>query len=608
MKGKDREKAGRGLLEQVRAAMSHASGKVQDSIEEWMSTQSQVNDAQLHALLAMLGSYRDIAEQLAGRPGKVLKQEVALVKAHTRLLLNSAKKLIGKEAEAVIHPDPQDKRFADAEWESNLLFDYLKQAYLLNAKAFTELVESLDATPSYSREQLTFYTRQLLNALSPTNFLLTNPVVLKTTLARKGGNLGEGLKNLLQDLRNSPGLPNVAMTDYSAFEVGRNVATTPGKVVLQTDMMQLIHYQPAADTAFKTPLLILPPWINKYYILDLKPSNSLVKWLLDQGHQVFMASWVNPGPELRDKGFEHYMTEGSLAALDAITAITGEKAVNVIGYCVGGTLLACTQAYLAVRRKSGRIKSATYLTTLLDFTDPGGIGVFINDRTIRALERQGQKAGYYDGRAMALSFNLLRENDLLWSFVVNNYLKGQKPTAFDLLYWNSDCTNLTGAMHGWYLRNLYLENRLVQPAGITLAGVGIDLRRIKTPAYFLSASQDHIAKWKTTYRGTRLLSGPVTFVLSGSGHIAGVVNPPKPVKYGFLTNADLPETADQWLKGATQNDGSWWVHWQDWILPFAGSRVKPAVPGESPLGAIEEAPGRYVRQRIADVLREEGAR
>lgn len=604
MDKKNTEKPAKGLVGQIRSSMSHASGKFQESIEEWMSTQSQVNDAQLHALLAMLGSYRDIGGQLASRPGKVVKQEFSLLKAHARLLLNSAKKVIGKEAEAVIKPDPQDKRFADQEWENNLLFDYIKQAYLLNTRAATELVNSLQGTPAYSQEQLKFYTRQLLNALSPTNFLLTNPEVLKRTLSTKGSNLGEGLKNLLADLKKSPGLLNVSMTDYSAFEVGKNVATTPGKVIFQTDMMQLIQYVPVTETVYKTPLLILPPWINKYYILDLKPGNSLVKWLVEQGHQVFMASWVNPGPELRDKGFEHYMTEGSLAALDAIQAATGEKSVNVIGYCVGGTLLACTMAYLAAKRKSARIKSATCLTTLLDFTDPGGIGVFINDRTIKAIERQGKKSGYYDGRAMAFSFNLLRENDLLWSFVVNNYLKGQKPSPFDLLYWNSDCTNLTGAMHGWYLRNMYLENKLVQPGGIELAGVKLDLGKVKTPAYFLSASQDHIAKWKTTYKGTHLFSGPVTFVLSGSGHIAGVANPPVPQKYGFATNDQLPPEADAWLQGATQHPGSWWPHWNTWIAPYAGERVKPVMPGDGQLAVIEEAPGTYVKQRIADVLKE----
>jgi polyhydroxyalkanoate synthase len=604
MEKKNTEKPTKGLAGRIRSSMSHASGKFQESIEEWMSTQSQVNDAQLHALLAMLGSYRDIGEQLASRPGKVMKQELSLLKSHARLLLNSAKKVIGKEAEAVIRPDPQDKRFADQEWENNLLFDYIKQAYLLNTQAVTDLVNSLQATPAYSQEQLKFYTRQLLNALSPTNFLLTNPEVLKRTLSTKGSNLGEGLKNLVADLKKSPGLLNVSMTDYSAFEVGKNVATTPGKVIFQTDMMQLIQYVPVTETVYKTPLLILPPWINKYYILDLKPGNSLVKWLVDQGHQVFMASWVNPGPELRDKGFEHYMTEGALAALDAIQAATGEKSVNVIGYCVGGTLLACTMAYLAAKRKSARIKSATCLTTLLDFTDPGGIGVFINDRTIKAIERQGKKSGYYDGRAMAFSFNLLRENDLLWSFVVNNYLKGQKPSPFDLLYWNSDCTNLTGAMHGWYLRNMYLENKLVQPGGIELAGVKLDLRKVKTPAYFLSASQDHIAKWKTTYKGTHLFSGPVTFVLSGSGHIAGVANPPVPQKYGFATNDQLPPEADSWLKGATQHPGSWWPHWNAWIAPYAGEQVKPVLPGEGQLSVIEDAPGTYVKQRIADVLKE----
>ncbi|MBK8972438.1 MAG: class I poly(R)-hydroxyalkanoic acid synthase [Hahellaceae bacterium] len=593
-----------GLFGKVRSAIGGATGKVQDTFEEWMGNQSQVNEAQLHALLEMLGSYKDIAEQLATHPGRLAKQEVNLLKSHGKLLLNSAKKLIGKEADAVATPDKTDKRFAADEWEKNVLFDYIKQAYLLNSQAVSDLVDSLESSPEHSQEQLKFYTRQLVNALSPSNFLLTNPEVLKVTLSRKGGNLADGIRNLMADLKKSPGLLNISMTDYTAFEVGKNVATTPGKVICQTPMMQLIHYTPTTETVNQTPVLILPPWINKYYILDLKAKNSLVKWLVDQGHQVFMVSWVNPGPELRDKGFEHYMTEGSLAALDAIEKATGEKSTNVIGYCVGGTLLACTMAYLAARKKAGRVRSATYLTTLLDFSDPGGIGVFIDDKTIKAIERQGKKAGYYDGRAMAFSFNLLRENDLLWSFVVNNYLKGEKPAAFDLLYWNSDGTNLTGAMHGWYLRNMYLENRLIQPGQIELAGVKLDLGKIKTPVYFLSTVQDHIAKWKTTYTGTQLHGGPVTFVLSGSGHIAGVVNPPVPEKYGYWTNPELPSTPDAWLGGATQHAGSWWLNWNDWIQPFVGEKVRAVAPGEGGMPALEDAPGSYVKQRIADVLHE----
>lgn len=591
-----------GVLPQISAALGAASERLQSTVEELLGSQKQINDAQLAALTDMLGSYRDVLTQMASHPRTVASKEVQLLKQHGRLLARSVKRVFGREVEPVTVPEKGDKRFAAEAWDDSVIFDYIKQAYLLNAQAVTDLVNQLEATPTHSREQIQFYTRQLVNALSPSNFPLTNPEVLKLTVEKKGGNLVDGIKQLWQDLKQSPRVFNVAMTDVTAFEVGRNVATTPGKVVFQNDMLQLIQYTPTTETVYRTPLLILPPWINKYYILDLTARNSLVKWLVDQGHTVFMVSWVNPGPSLRDKTFEHYMTEGSLAALDAIELATGEKSVNVVGYCVGGTLLGCTLAWLAAKRQSKRIKTATYLTTLLDFSDPGGIGVFLNDKTIRAIEKQGQKTGYYDGRAMALSFNLLRENDLLWSFVVNNYLKGEKPAAFDLLYWNSDGTNLTAGMHGWYLRNMYMENRLIEPGGIELAGVKLDLGKIKTPVYFLSAQQDHIAKWKTTYTGTQLHGGPVTFVLSGSGHIAGVVNPPVPEKYGYWTNAELPADPDTWFAGATQHKGSWWLHWQQWLEPQAGDRVAPIQPGEGKLPVIEDAPGTYVKQRIADVV------
>jgi polyhydroxyalkanoate synthase len=393
------------------------------------------------------------------------------------------------------------------------------------------------------------------------------------------------------------------MTDFSAFRVGHNVATTPGKVVFQTDLMQLIQYSPTTEQVYRTPVLIMPPWINKYYILDLKAKNSLVKWMVDEGFTVFVVSWVNPGPSLRDKGFDDYMVEGPLAAIEAIEKATGEKSVNVVGYCVGGTLLATTLAWLQSTKQESKIRSATYLTTLMDFSDPGGIGVFINEHALRGIEKKLDKVGYYDGRAMAFSFNLLRENDLFWSFFINNYLKGEKPAAFDLLYWNSDSTNLPAKMHAYYLRNMYLNNKLIEPGGIEICGQKIDLSKIKTPAYFLSTVQDHIAKWKSTYSGARVHAGDVKFVLSGSGHIAGVVNPPEAGKYGYWTNPALPATPDEWLKGAEKNKGSWWTDWKNWVLTHSGELVSAREPGDRELGVIEDAPGTYVKQRIADVIK-----
>ncbi|WP_369601889.1 class I poly(R)-hydroxyalkanoic acid synthase [Hahella sp. SMD15-11] len=591
-----------GSVKKARAVTDLVSSQYRDALQEWIGQNKHLNDAQVTIFLEMLDTFREMGGQLARHPGKVIRKEAEFVRGYAGILGHAVKRILGKPTEPVIRPEPGDRRFADPEWEENIAFDYLRQAYLLYARTLLELAESVEDTPEHSREEFLFFTRQLVNALSPTNFPLTNPEVLRKIVETRGSNLIDGFRNFLEDYKRNPQLLNIAMTDFSAFEVGKNVAATPGKVVFQNDLMQLIQYTPTTESVYKTPLLVIPPWINKYYILDLKPKNSLIKWLVDQGHTVFVISWVNPGPELRDKSFGNYLGEGSLAALDAIEKATGEASSNVIGYCVGGTLLACTLTWLKAKGQENRIRSATYLTTLLDFSDPGGIGVFLNERVLRGIEKQIQKQGYFDGRAMAFSFNLLRENDLHWSFYVNNYLKGAKPAQFDLLYWNSDSTNLPAAMHAFYLRNMYLENRLVKPGGITLMGVPMDLTTIETPVYFLSTQQDHIAKWKATYKGVHLHKGPRAFVLSGSGHIAGVVNPPTQVKYGYWTNDQLPEDPDVWLASAQQHEGSWWPHWQRWALTFAGERVAPRIPGDGELPVIEDAPGSYVRQRVEDVI------
>ena len=576
--------------------------KARSFIASLLGKSSLVNDAQLNTILDMVSSYRAVVQQLALQPMRTTGKELELLKDHVALLRVSIAKLFGMPTQPVIEPAKGDHRFADKDWQTNPLFDYLKQAYLLNSRTILELVESLEDTDHLKQEQFIFFTRQLVNALAPTNFVLTNPQVLRKTIDTKGANLLTGVKNLVGDVRSNPKMLNIAMTDFSAFEVGKNLATTPGKVIFQNELLQLIQYSPTTEKVCQTPLLIIPPWINKYYILDMKEENSLVKWLVDQGHTVFIISWVNPGPELRDIRFEDYMTRGSLAALDAVKKATGEPDANLIGYCVGGTLLSATLAYLANKRKAKQVKSATYLTTLIDFSDPGGIGVFVNETSVNSIERMLSKKGFFDGRAMAFSFNLLRENDLFWSFFVNNYLLGEKPQPFDLLFWNSDGTNLPAAMHGWYLRNMYLENKFIEPNGITLADTPVDHRKIKTPVYFLSTIQDHIAKWKSTYTATQVHSGDVTFVLSGSGHIAGVVNPPVAQKYCFWTNEELPKDPDEWLENADKHPGSWWPHWNQWIQTYTGEQVEARIPGDHELEVIEDAPGAYVKTKIADVI------
>ncbi len=546
-------------------------------------------------------AFEELGEAFYRNPTKVVADQVQLMQQQQALFQSTALKFLGKETDAIIEPAKDDRRFKDSEWTENAVFDYLKQLYLLQSKSLTDMVNDADGLSEKSRQKVDYFMRQYVSALSPSNFPGLNPEVIRKTLDTGGSNLLDGMEQLIADLDASAGGSlNVSMTDMSAFSVGRNVATTKGKVVFQTDLMQLIQYSPTTAKVQKRPLLVVPPFINKYYILDLREKNSYLKWLVDQGHTVFCISWVNPGPALRNKGFEDYMLEGPVAALAAIEKATGEKDVNAIGYCLGGTLLAATLSYLE-KKKNQRIKSATFLATLIDFEEPGEIGVFINETAISALEKQMAATGYFDGRAMAFSFNTLREKDLFWSFFINNYLKGERPAAFDLLYWNSDSTNLPSTMHSYYLRNMYLHNKLQEKDGLELAGVKIDLSAVKIPTYFLSTAQDHIAMWKGTYKGAQNFSGKTRFVLGGSGHIAGVINPPIANKYGYWTNDALPESADAWYQDAKQNEGSWWTDWQQWVTKEENTQVAKRMPGTGKLTVIEDAPGSYVKAKVLNV-------
>ncbi|WP_374536355.1 PHA/PHB synthase family protein [Chitinimonas taiwanensis] len=499
-------------------------------------------------------------------------------------------------------PAVPDKRFKDELWVNNQVFGFVKQAYLLASRHIQDGVAGVEGLDVHTARQVNFYTRQFVDALAPTNFLATNPTALKATLDSGGENLIQGFSHLLDDLQRNGGRLMPKMTDTTAFTLGANVASTPGKVVFQNALLQLIQYAPSTSQVHQTPLLIVPPWINKFYILDLKPKNSLIKWLVDQGLSVFVISWVNPDARHREMDFADYLQQGVLAALDAIEAATGEKRINAAAYCIGGTLLASTLAWMAAakdkRYPPSRIKSAAFFTTMLDFREPGELGVFIDEQQLAGLDAYMEEKGYLEGHQMAGVFNLLRENDLIWSFVVNNYLLGREPMPFDLLYWNSDATRMPAAMHRFYLRKMYLENALQAPGGVTLAGVPIDLRAIRTPAYFISAREDHIAPWTSTYVGARLLSGPVRFVLGGSGHIAGIVNPPAANKYCYASNPALPPTAEDWLAGSVAHEGSWWSDWDAWLAPHKGKLVPARTPGAGSLPALEEAPGSYVRARL----------
>jgi polyhydroxyalkanoate synthase subunit PhaC len=530
-------------------------------------------------------------------PARLMQAQLGFWQDYVTLWQNTTRRIMGMEPNPVIGPAATDRRFKDSAWKENEVFDFIKQSYLLSARYVQDVVTHVDGLDDKTAQKVDFYSRQFIDAMSPSNFLLTNPEVLRKTAETGGENLLKGLSNLLGDLERGKGKLRIKMTDTEAFDVGGNIGVSPGKVVFQNSLMQLIQYTPSTDKVLKRPLLIGPPWINKFYILDLRPRNSFVRWAVSQGHTVFVISWVNPDEKLAEKGFDDYMKDGYLAALDAIEAATGEREVNAIGYCLGGTLLASTLAYMAAKGDD-RIKTATFFVTMMDFQEAGELGVFIDEEQLQALEDKMNKRGYLEGSEMATTFNMLRANDLIWSFVVNNYLMGNDPFPFDLLYWNADSTRMPAKMHSFYLRRMYQENLLAKPNGIELDGVPIDLGKIKTPAYFLSTREDHIAPWQSTYRGTQLLGGPKRFVLAASGHIAGVVNPPEGGKYGHWISSDLPADPEAWFQGATEIAGSWWPDWQRWILASSKARVAARQPGDGELQAIEDAPGSYVKVRL----------
>ena len=536
--------------------------------------------------------------QLLTDPFKLAESNMKFWQDSVALWQSTMLKMMGQDPKAVAEPQLGDRRFKHEDWQQNFLYDYVKQSYLIAARHLHQTLGHVEGLDPHTAKKVDFYTRQYIDAVSPSNFLLTNPEVMRETVASGGQNLVKGLNNLLEDLSRGGGSQvRLRMTDEKAFKLGINIATTPGKVVFQNELIQLIQYYPANGPVFRRPLLVIPPWINKYYILDLREKNSFVKWAVEQGHTVFIVSWVNPDEKLAHKRFDDYLAEGVLAALDAIERATGEREANVIGYCLGGTLLACALGYLA-QKKDERIVSATFMASMIDFSDAGELEVFIDEKQVAALEKRMKERGYLEGSEMATTFNMLRSNDLIWSFVVSNYLLGRDPFPFDLLYWNSDSTRMPAAMHSFYLRNLYIKNQLAKPGGIQLGGVAIDLTRVKTPLYFASTAEDHIAPWRSTYAGAKLFTGPVRFVLGGSGHIAGIVNPPAGNKYSYWTNPKLPEQPEQWQKAASQHPGSWWPDWAGWVAQHGGDKVPERIPGKGKLKAIEDAPGAYARMRV----------
>jgi polyhydroxyalkanoate synthase len=501
--------------------------------------------------------------------------------------------LTGKTDQAVAEPARGDRRFHAEEWSQNPVFDYIKQSYLLSSKLLQEMAANAKLSEQ-EQKKLEFYTQQYIDAMSPTNFAVTNPEVLQQALETKGQSLVDGLKNLLTDAEKG----RISMTDESAFVLGENIATTKGSVVFENDMFQLIQYSPKTEETFARPTMIVPPCINKFYILDLQESNSYVNYCVEQGQTTFMISWLNPTTEQGYITWDDYLEKGIIKATQVVQEITGADKINAVAWCVGGTLLASALAVMAARKDS-TIASATFFTTLLDFTDPGDLCVFIDDQQVKQLEKKVTNQGYLSGRELATSFNMLRSNDLIWSYVVNNYLKGQNPPPFDILYWNSDSTNLPADMYTFYINNMYMENNLTKKDALTLCGEKIDLGKIKIPCYFLSTIEDHIAPWKGTFAGTELLKGKNEFVLGASGHVAGVINPASKNRRNFWINGEQGQGSDHWLETAERVEGSWWPHWAEWLKRRAGKKVPaPETAGNDTYKEIEPAPGRYVAVRI----------
>ena len=556
----------------------------------------ELQDKPPSEIAEVIKTFSAVAEYWLTDNMRASDMQTRIAKDYLDLWGSSVRRLAGEDVRPAIEPSPRDRRFKDPEWKSNQFFDFVMQLYLLTTRWAQDLVRDAEGVDPHTRKKAEFYVQQITNAIAPSNFVFTNPEVLRETLASNGNNLVRGMTMLAEDIEAGHGTLRIRQSDPANLVVGVNMATTPGKVIYQNDLMQLIQYEPTTENVLRTPLLIVPPWINKYYILDLRPEKSFIKWCVDQGITVFVISWVNPDRELGKKTFEDYMKQGPLTAMDVIEKVTGEMKVHTAGYCVGGTLLATTLAWLAEKRRV-RVTSATLFAAQVDFTHAGDLLVFVDEDQISALERDMQATGVLEGGRMAMAFNMLRSNDLIWSYVVSNYLKGQPPSAFDLLHWNSDATRMPAANHSYYLRNCYLENRL-STGSMVLDNTLLDLSKVKVPVYNLATREDHIAPADSVLYGSQFFGGPVKFVLYGSGHIAGVVNPPEGGKYQFWTIDNIKDVSlADWIKGAQEHKGSWWPDWRAWLESIDAEPVPARAVGSATTPPIEDAPGSYVKVR-----------
>lgn len=543
----------------------------------------------------------DLAEfysVLSSNPMRLIEIQMKWWQGQMEIYKNVLARAVDKETKPLIEDFPGDRRFASDLWKDEPNYDLIRQSYLHFAKSMQEMLDVVEGIPNDAKDRLAFFFRQMINAFSPTNFIWTNPEILKQTIDEQGENLARGAKLFHDDLLASSSFLKIRMMQDNAFEVGKDLAYTPGQVVFRNDIFELIQYDASTKEVFKTPLFIVPPFINKYYILDLREKNSFVRWLCDQGHTVFLMSWKNPGRKDSNMTFDDLAIKGVLEGMKVAEEITGEKEFNTLGYCMGGTLLAVTQAYAVGKKLKSKFKTATYMTTLLDYQYPGELGVFINEPVISAIEAQDEALGYLDGRQLAVAFSLLRENTLYWNYYIENYLKGKEPGDFDILYWNSDGTNVTPPIHSFILRNLYMNNELSVANKVKIDNVGIDLSKVKTPNFFISTKEDHIALWQGTFKGSTYLGGESTLVLGDSGHVAGIVNHPSRDKYGYSLNEAKYVDDEQWLSKAKHHKGSWWVYWQEWITPYAGEKIPARKIGNAKYKAITAAPGDYVKQTL----------
>ena len=581
------------LVETLSANLARAAVTAQGAIAEAALRQADRPAALTPDPFHVAPSLNEVMSRLAAQPDRLMRAQADLFSRYMDLWQSAARRAAGEHVEPVVSPAPGDKRFNDPDWVSNPMFDMMKQAYLLSSNWLNSLVAEVDGVDPATKRRVEFFTKMLTDAFSPSNFLMSNPAALREAVQTQGESILRGMENFAADLERGGGQLAISQTDLAKFKVGENVATAPGKVVYQNDILQLLQFDPTTETVCEIPLLIFPPWINKFYILDLRPENSMIRWLTGQGFTVFVASWVNPDQKLADKTFEDYMIEGVYDATQQVMTQCGVDRVNTVGYCIGGTLLSVALAHMAARGDK-RINSATFFAAQQDFAEAGDLLLFTNEEWLRSIEQQmDQAGGFLPSQSMADTFNALRGNDLIWSFFVSNYLMGKEPRPFDLLFWNADQTRMPKALHLFYLRNFYKDNALAK-GELTIGGERLDLSKVKIPIFVQSSKEDHIAPYRSVFRGAKLFGGPVTFMMAGSGHIAGVINPPGAQKYQHWINEQKCESVEVWQAGAKEFPGSWWPYWGEWLKARSGDQVPARDPAKGKLKPLENAPGSFV--------------